>query len=71
LSPNFEGASGVSKTQGERKGKAIAALDHFEKIKKDDIPAVLINAIAAAYGAATTAEVADAKAAKNGMSGLN
>jgi putative ATP-dependent endonuclease of the OLD family len=63
LSPDFERASGVSKTQGERKGKAIAALDHFETIKKDDIPAVLINVIAVAYGAAATAEVAEAQPA--------
>jgi CRISPR-associated exonuclease Cas4 len=37
FSPDFEGASGISRTQGEKKGKALAALDHFEKIQTKDI----------------------------------
>jgi hypothetical protein len=36
LSPDLEGASGVSRTQGEKKGMALAALDHFEKTKKEE-----------------------------------
>jgi putative ATP-dependent endonuclease of OLD family len=49
LSPDFEGAAGVSKNQGDRKGKPIAALDHFEQLTDDAIPANLIEVIDAAY----------------------
>jgi hypothetical protein len=50
LSPHFEGACGVSKSQGEKKGKAIAALDHFGKLKTEDIPLPLTQIIESAYG---------------------
>jgi putative ATP-dependent endonuclease of OLD family len=50
LSPDFEGACGVTKSQGVKKGKAIAALDHFEKLKTEDIPPLLIQIIESAYG---------------------
>lgn len=46
LSPDFERVSGVSRGQGEKKGKPLAALDHFEQT--DEIPEVvrgLVNAI--------------------------
>lgn len=45
LSPDFEGASGVSKTQGSKKGKAIAALDHFSEIPADNIPIILQDVV--------------------------
>ncbi len=38
LSPHFEGASGVSTSQGEKIGKPLAALDHFSTITSDAIP---------------------------------
>ena len=38
LSPNFEGVAGISKSQGEKKGKALAALDHFEAMGEEEIP---------------------------------
>jgi hypothetical protein len=41
----------VSKSQGEKKGKALAALDHFDAIDKKDIPKRLKQIVAAAYGA--------------------
>lgn len=51
LSPDFERAAGVSKSQGEKKGKALAALDHFASINSDDIPERLKQVVYAAYGA--------------------
>lgn len=50
LSPGFEKVSGVSKSQGERKGKPLAALDHFEAVNKKDIPERLKQIVAAAFG---------------------
>jgi putative ATP-dependent endonuclease of the OLD family len=50
LSPDFEGACGVSRSQGEKKGKGIAALDHFEQVKNEDVPQPLIRIIDSAYG---------------------
>lgn len=38
LSPEFESAAGVSKNQGDKKGKALAALDHFEPKTTEEIP---------------------------------
>jgi len=38
LSPDFETVSGVSKSQGDKKGKALAALDHFEAVEQSKIP---------------------------------
>lgn len=42
LSPDFEGACGVSRNQGEKKGKALAALDHFAKLSDDELPGELV-----------------------------
>ena len=63
LSPDFEGVAGVSKSQGEKKGKAIAALDHFEKIRKEDIPQQLVEIIEAAYAVHETERPQHAAAA--------
>jgi len=49
MSPDFEGASGVSKTQGVHKGKAIAALDHFSETAVDKIPANLQDLVRAIF----------------------
>jgi putative ATP-dependent endonuclease of the OLD family len=49
LSPDFEKAAGVSKSQGEKKGKALAALDHFESIDSESIPERLKQLVYAAY----------------------
>ena len=38
FSPYFEGVAEVSRNQGEKKGKALAALDHFEDKAIDEIP---------------------------------
>lgn len=45
LSPDFEESSGVSK----RKGKAIAALDHFSEMPADQIPETLQNVVRAVF----------------------
>jgi CRISPR-associated exonuclease Cas4 len=50
LSPDFETAAGVSKSQGDRKGKALAALDHFEQRQSDDVPEVLRSMLLDVYG---------------------
>ena len=49
LSPDFEGLSGVSKTQGSKKGKAIAALDHYSGIPADNIPETLQIVVRAVF----------------------
>lgn len=49
LSPDFEGVSGISHSQAEKKGKAIAALDHFDPKPPDQIPARLAQVVRAAF----------------------
>jgi len=51
LSPDFEKVSGVSKRQGENKGKALAALDHFEAVEKSKVPERLRQVVYAAFNA--------------------
>jgi putative ATP-dependent endonuclease of the OLD family len=50
LSPEFETVAGVSKTQGDKKGKALAALDHFETKNIDELPSVIRNLVNTVYG---------------------
>jgi len=50
LPPDFEGTAGVSKSQGDKRGKALAALDHFDEMLPDEIPAVLRQLIEKIYG---------------------
>jgi len=38
LSPDFEATSGVSRNQGAKMGKAIAALEHFSSLPEANIP---------------------------------
>jgi len=49
LSPDFEAVSGVAKAEGERKGKALAALDHFELMDPSMIPDQLQRVVFAVY----------------------
>ena len=49
FSPDFERANGVSRTQGKKKGKALAALEHFEGVSINDLPEVLVRVIQAAF----------------------
>lgn len=49
FAPDFEGACGVSRTQGDKKGKALAALEHFEQLGTDEIPQSLIEVVEAVY----------------------
>lgn len=50
LSPDFERAAGISKSQGEKKGKALAALDHLTSVDAEKIPEPLKKVVDAAYG---------------------
>ena len=47
--PDFEGACGVSKAQGDKKGKALAALEHFENVAANDMPEALVAMVRASY----------------------
>lgn len=49
LSPDFETVAGVPKSQTEKKGKALAALDHLEKMSNDQMPHRLAEVIRIAY----------------------
>jgi len=53
FSPHFEGTAGVSKSQGEKKGKAMAALDHFVDKAIDEIPDRLKAVVESVFGSAT------------------
>jgi len=52
MAPDFEKVSGVSRSQGDRKEKALAALDHFDGISADDIPINIKEVLGTAYSAA-------------------
>lgn len=52
FSPDFEKACGVSRSQGDKKGKALAALEHYESIPSEDIPAVLQSIAQTCYSSA-------------------
>lgn len=49
VSPDFESVAGVSRSQGEKKGKALAAIDHFEAIDVDRVPERLVEIVRAIY----------------------
>ena len=53
FSPRFENVAEVSKAQGEKKGKALAALDHFEDKAIDEIPDRLKTVVESVYGSET------------------
>lgn len=48
-SPDFEGMSSISKTQAEKKGKALAALEHFQELDLVNPPGELVNLVKALY----------------------
>ena len=56
LSPDIEGAGGISKSQGKKIGKALAALDHFEAMQIDDIPERLKELVEACYAPLSESE---------------
>lgn len=49
FSPDLEQASGVSKGQGRRAGKPIAALEHFDGLETDAIPERLKQFVQSAF----------------------
>jgi CRISPR-associated exonuclease Cas4 len=49
LIPDFEGCSGVSRTQASKKGKALAALDYLEPLSSENIPPILVSVTRALY----------------------
>lgn len=49
VSPDFEGLAGVSRSQGDRKGKALAALDHFAAAGPEGVPPRLTEIVRAVY----------------------
>ena len=53
IQPAFEQAAGISISQAEKRGKALAALDHFAGIDVKDIPVQIKEAVEAIYSPAT------------------
>lgn len=52
LRPDFETVAGVSKSQGEKKGKPLAAIDHFDAILPEQVAAELRVLVEAIYAPA-------------------
>lgn len=49
VTPDFEGIAGVSRTQGTRKGKALAALEHFSSLDNSAIPQTIQDIVRNVY----------------------
>lgn len=49
IQPDFEGFCGISRTQGKNKGKALAALDHFEALPTAGIPQAIKDLVTNLY----------------------
>jgi CRISPR-associated exonuclease Cas4 len=49
LKGDFESFAGISRKQGKKKGKSIAALEHFSSIKPEDIPQCLRELVASIF----------------------
>lgn len=49
IQPDFEGFCGISRTQGKNKGKALAALDHFEALPTTGIPQTIKDLVTNLY----------------------
>jgi len=45
VTPDFERFSGIPKSQGEKKGKPLAALDHFNGLDTADIPPAVVDLV--------------------------
>lgn len=56
MCPDFESVAGISRSQGDKKGKPIAALDHFTGINTESIPARLVETVELAYRAPTAVD---------------
>ena len=54
LAPNLEQVGGISKNQGEKKGKAMAALDYFSEKKEHEIPKRLLEVVRTIYAGVQT-----------------
>lgn len=50
LSPDLEKVAGIPKAQGEKKGKALAALDHFAGKAASEIPKRIAEVVRSIYG---------------------
>lgn len=50
MRPDFENESGIPKSQGEKLGKPLAALEHFEGKKVEDLPSQIQQRIKNIYG---------------------
>lgn len=64
FSPHFEGVADVSRNQGEKKGKALAALDHFEEKTIDEIPDRLKVVVKSVYSSEIEKQSSDSDAEK-------
>lgn len=49
FAPDFEKVSGISKSQGEKKGKALAALEYFETMDPSEIPDPIKRVVKVAF----------------------
>lgn len=49
VSPDFEGAFSISRKKGDKLGKGLAALKHFQEISNDAIPENMIKLLITAY----------------------
>jgi len=49
LEPDFETVAGIPKSQAEKRGKALAALDHFEAKNADAVPEPIAEVVRKAY----------------------
>lgn len=49
LCPDFEEVAGIPRSQGNRKGKALAALDHYSAIQPDQFPEALAEMVKTIY----------------------
>ncbi len=49
FSPDFEGAARVSRSQGHAKGKALAALEHLERLQVEALPDRLVEVARIAF----------------------
>jgi hypothetical protein len=49
ISPDLESACGISRTQGKRRGKVIAALEYFSKAADADVPEQIRRLVEGAF----------------------
>ena len=56
IKPNFEKAAGISRSQSEKMGKPIAALDFFSGRKTEEIPVAISDVVKSVYSPYLTSE---------------